>query len=251
MMGWKLSLHSFLGNLPAGSESHKPHLRSWLLYLKISSLLYIQMRVYWNNFLLTRGISCDILGPSWSISCQSYLDAPLLLPQLFPHPHSLTVRIKQTYTTNILNIPKCSKQQGLDKNIWLLLLRGLCLKPSKGSLPFYWQVYSRDPELRKLSLSRRPEAATSVPIKRKLEGGVVNGQHWFSELLLLKLERIKSNQKELVYMRIFHKEGNYHLISCFTKELSLGFQSMSNHSIWVLRVELLGPGGAKSKAQAS
>lgn len=136
MMGWKLSLHSFLGNLPAGSEFHKPHLRSWLLYLKISSLLYIQMRVYWRQFLINQRHLLWYTWPSWSISCQSYLDAPLLLPQLFPHPHSLTTwGIKQTYTTNILNIPKCSKQQGLDKNIWLLLLRGLCLKPSREVFP--------------------------------------------------------------------------------------------------------------------
>lgn len=110
MMGWKLSLHSFLGNLPAGNEFHKPHLRSSLLYLKISSLLYIQMRVFWRQFLINQRHLLWYTWPSWSISCQSYLYVPLLLPQLIPHPHSLTMwGIKQTYTTNISNISKCSK----------------------------------------------------------------------------------------------------------------------------------------------
>ena len=101
---------AFLGNLPAGNEFHKPHLRSSLLYLKISSLLYIQMRVFWRQFLINQRHLLWYTWPSWSISCQSYLYAPLLLPQLIPHPHSLTMwGIKQTYTTNISNIPKCSK----------------------------------------------------------------------------------------------------------------------------------------------
>ena len=63
-----------------------------------------------------------------------------------------------------LEYPKMFKAVGIRQEYLVAAPQGALPEAFKGSLPFYWQVYSRDPELRRLSLSREAWAATSVPI---------------------------------------------------------------------------------------
>lgn len=189
IMGWHLSLHSSLGNLPAGkqwNEFYKAHVRVWLLYLRFSSLLHIRMRTFWREFLTKPEASLyDII---------SHLEAsPANLVQIHLHhfPHSLYIPIvslggeEKTENTSVSNTP-IRHQNSVD---WT---RASCSFSPGGS---GWSRLEKSSSL----LPQWPWAQTwsgiVVPTKWRLEGGSFEWSTLILWAYAFRNERIKCSWK--------------------------------------------------------